>query len=221
MQPFYQELLSELRKDSVSRKHVQQVKKNVCMKYKQGKIPTNYDIMIHASKEDRPILRAKLLGKPVRTISGVVPVAIMGKPIGCAHGKCIYCPGGPGSIFGDVPQSYTGKEPASMRAIRNKFDSYLQVFNRLEQYALLGHEFHKVDLIIMGGTFPSFDIDYQDEFVIYAYKAMNDFSTLFFVDSEFDYNKFYEFFELPGHLLKAMCPQPHHRELCALHNPPW
>ncbi|MAF99493.1 MAG: tRNA uridine(34) 5-carboxymethylaminomethyl modification radical SAM/GNAT enzyme Elp3 [Nanoarchaeota archaeon] len=216
MQPFYQELLSELRKDSVSRKHVQQVKKDVCMKFKRGKVPTNYEIMIHASKEDRPLLRQKLLGKPVRTISGVVPVAVMGKPIACAHGKCIYCPGGPGSIFGDVPQSYTGKEPASMRAVRNRFDSYLQVFNRLEQYALLGHDFNKVDLIIMGGTFPSFDIAYQDEFVIYAYKAMNDFSKLFFVNGEFDFDKFHEFFELPGEVNDPQRKQKIHEKLLEL-----
>jgi elongator complex protein 3 len=139
-----------------------------------------------------------LLTKPTRTISGVAPVAIMTKPFACPHGKCIMCPGGPNSEFGEVPQSYTGREPATMRGIRNKYDSYLQIFNRLQQYVLLGQNCEKVELILMGGTFPSFPEEYQEEFVKYAFKAMNDFSELFFVNDEFNYVAFKDFFELPS-----------------------
>jgi len=84
-----------------------------------------------------------------------------------------------------------------MRAIRNHFDPYLQVFNRLEHYILMKHIPNKVELIIMGGTFPSYEINYQDEFITYALKAMNDFSDLFFEDNKFNFNKFKEFFMLP------------------------
>ena len=55
----------------------------------------------------------------------------------------------------------------------------------------------KVELIIMGGTFPSYPKKYQEEFVGHSFKAMNDFSDLFFKDGIFDYDKFLEFFELP------------------------
>mgnify|MGYP003998410707 FL=1 len=55
--------------------------------------------------------------KPVRTISGVTPLAVVLKPKKCSHGTCIYCPGG-----SDVPQSYTDKSPAVMRAMALKFD---------------------------------------------------------------------------------------------------
>src|SRR3989338_4675580 len=48
----------------------------------------------------------------------------------------------------------------------------------------------------MGGTFTSFAKQYQEEFVKYIFKAMNDFSDLFFGDNEIDYGKFSEFFEL-------------------------
>ncbi len=122
----------------------------------------------------------------------------MTKPLPCPHGKCIYCPGGLASEFGDVPQSYTGKEPASMRAARANYDSYIQVFNRLEQYIVLGQIPEKCDVIVMGGTFPSFEKDYQEEFVKYIFKAMNDFSKLFFTGKVFNFDKFKKFFELPG-----------------------
>ncbi|MFH1683043.1 MAG: tRNA uridine(34) 5-carboxymethylaminomethyl modification radical SAM/GNAT enzyme Elp3, partial [Candidatus Woesearchaeota archaeon] len=59
------------------------------------------------------------------------------------------------------------------------------------------HNFEKIELILMGGTFPSFPLDYQEEFVWGAFKAMNDFSKLFFRGGEFNLVKFKRFFELP------------------------
>ncbi len=122
-------------------------------------------------------------------------------------GPCIYCPGGIDSAFGNVPQSYTGKEPATMRGIRNNYDPYLQIFNRLEQYVCLGHDFQKIELIIMGGTFPSFPDKYKNEFIMFSFKALNDFGEYFFKkgkngkkgnNGKFDLPKFKEFFEMPG-----------------------
>lgn len=165
----------------------------IASKYKQKELPSLIQILIHLKEEDRK----KFKVKPTRTMSGVTPIAIMTKPIPCPHGKCIYCPGGINSQFGDVPQSYTGGEPATMRAIRNHYDPYLQIFNRLEHYVLLGHPIDKIELIVMGGTFPSFTKEYQEEFIKFSFKAMNDFSDLFFKKNEFDYIKFKEFFELP------------------------
>jgi len=141
-------------------------------------------------------LKTNLKIKPVRTISGVAPVAIMTKPYKCLHGTCLFCPGGVNSYFGNVPQSYTGNEPASIRALRNDYDPYLQVFNRLEHYAAINHNFQKVELIIMGGTFCSMPKEYQEEFVTYALKAMNDFSEMFFVNGKFSKERFNEFFEM-------------------------
>ncbi len=202
MSDFHQELISELKKKNYSDRQLAKLKRDLSLKYKQKKIPTNIEILLSCKKEELNFLKKKLLTKPTRTISGVAPVAIMTKPHHCPHalkgiGPCVYCPGGPKSCFGDVPQSYTGKEPATMRGIRNKYDSYLQIFNRLEQYILLGHSIDKVEVIIMGGTFPSLTIEYQEEFVWGAFKAMNDFSELFYKKNEFDFIKFKKFFELP------------------------
>lgn len=144
-------------------------------------------------------LAKRLLGiKPVRTISGVAPLAIMTKPIDCLHGTCIFCPGGEKSVFGAIPKSYTGNEPASMRAISNAFDPYLQVFNRLYQFAGTNHNFQKIELIVMGGTFPSFPLEYQESFVAETYKALNDFSDWFFAGEKFDFASFNRFFFPPS-----------------------
>ncbi|MBT3813979.1 tRNA uridine(34) 5-carboxymethylaminomethyl modification radical SAM/GNAT enzyme Elp3 [Candidatus Woesearchaeota archaeon] len=198
---FHQEIISELKQKEYSARQLAKLKRDLSQKYKLKHIPTNIQILLNCSVEDLNFLKKKLLTKPTRTMSGVAPVAIMTKPFPCPHaqtvGPCIMCPGGPKSEFGDVPQSYTGKEPATMRGIRNKYSAYLQVFNRLQQYILLGHNCEKVELILMGGTFPSFPEDYQEEFVKEAFQAMNDFSEKFFVDGGFDFLCFKEFFELP------------------------
>ena len=122
---FYQELIEGLKNKSLTEKQLAKLKRDLALKYKFNKIPTNIDILLHAKKPDT--IKSKLQTKPTRTISGVAPVAIMTKPHPCPHGKCAYCMGGPKSFFGNVPQSYTGKEPATMRGIRNNYDPYLQI----------------------------------------------------------------------------------------------
>jgi len=46
---------------------------------------------------------------------------------------CVYCPGGPDSDFEYSTQSYTGYEPTSMRAIRARYNPFLQTRHRVEQ----------------------------------------------------------------------------------------
>ncbi len=197
---FYQELTAELKNKELTRKEWTVLKRELAQKHGLKKIPTNIDVLLHVPIEDIPLVKKKLLTKPTRTISGVSPVAIMTAPSKCPHGKCTFCPGGIGSPWGDVPQSYTGHEPATMRGMRNDYDAYLQVFNRLQQYALLGHNFDKVEIIVMGGTFPAVSKEYQHEFIYGTFKALNDFSDMFFIDGELDWKKFKEFFLLPGEM---------------------
>ena len=84
--------------------------------------------------------------KRTRTISGVTPVTVLTKPFPCP-GKCIFCPN-------DVrmPKSYLSDEPGAQRALRNRFDPYLQTYNRLTAFKKIGHSTDKVELIILGGT---------------------------------------------------------------------
>ncbi|MEK6901305.1 MAG: tRNA uridine(34) 5-carboxymethylaminomethyl modification radical SAM/GNAT enzyme Elp3 [Nanoarchaeota archaeon] len=196
---FYEEIIPELEQQDLSEKQITKRKRELALKYHLHAIPTNITILLHAPMENIESLKRTLMTKPVRTISGVSPVAIMTAPSKCPHGKCTFCPGGLNSPWGDVPQSYTGHEPATMRGMRNQYDSYLQVFNRLEQYVLLGHTFDKIEIIVMGGTFPAESMEYQTAFIWGTFKAMNDFSDLFFYTTgNMDYIKFKEFFELPG-----------------------
>ncbi|MBI2106000.1 tRNA uridine(34) 5-carboxymethylaminomethyl modification radical SAM/GNAT enzyme Elp3 [Candidatus Woesearchaeota archaeon] len=167
--------------------NIEQYKTRLAKEKGLNKYPKNIEISLDSGEEIKT--------KPMRTQSGVAPVAIMTKPRECSHGTCTFCPGGVNSFFGNIPKSYTGNEPASMRAIRNKFDAYLQVFNRLEHYILLNQIPEKVELIIMGGTFLSYPLEYQDKFVKDAFLAMNDFSDLFFVDGKLNKKEFKDFFE--------------------------
>ncbi|MCX8196736.1 MAG: tRNA uridine(34) 5-carboxymethylaminomethyl modification radical SAM/GNAT enzyme Elp3 [Candidatus Micrarchaeota archaeon] len=132
-------LLLEGKADIQSAKHI------VSEKYKIPFI-RNSDILAHIPKE-RVDLKAKLLKSPTRTLSGVSPIAIMPPPAPCG-GACIYCPKGEGA-----PQSYTGFEPTTMRAIQNSYSARNQIIARINQYLAQGHPVDKCHLIIMGGTF--------------------------------------------------------------------
>ncbi len=197
MSKFYDELIKARKR--MPAEEFERFKLRLCKKRNIVDIPRNADLLLCSQSRERKMF----VTKPVRTISGVAVIAVMTRPSRCRHGKCIYCPGGMGSFFGDVPQSYTGREPATLRALRAGFDPYLQVFNRLEQYVITGHVVDKVELIIMGGTFPSLPKGYQEEFVAYCFKALNDFSEEFFSNSKLDIRKFKEFFELPGNFKDA------------------
>src|SRR3989338_4808269 len=190
--------------------NIEDYKIKIARKNKFKKLPKNIELSLNSD--------FSLKTKPMRTQSGVAPVAIMTEPRECPHCSCTFCPGGVKSYFGSVPKSYTGNEPASMRAIRNKFDAYLQVFNRLEHYILLGQIPEKVELIIMGGTFLSYPIEYQDKFVTNAFQAMNDFSELFFKNGKFDKEKFKEFFEFDLEFKSTERTNKIHEKLLKLKN---
>lgn len=192
---FYKEIIEYIRTKNPDKHHLSNKKILLCKKHSMKKIPTDIEIILNTPKELLEEVKPILLTKPGRTASGVAVVAVMSYPFPCPHGECAMCP----SMTGDnIPQSYTGKEPATMRGIRNDFDPYLQVMNRLEQYIVTGHNPEKVELIVMGGTFISFDEKYVETFIKDSFKAMNDFSTKFYTDGVLDIEAFKEFFELPG-----------------------
>lgn len=198
---FFTELIDEITKQEPTKKELNNLKTSLAKKYSIGRVIKNTEIIANSPNKHRQKVIDVLNIKPVRELSGVSVVALFAKPHKCPHGKCIYCPGGIDSDFGDTPQSYTGKEPAALRAIRNNYDPYFQVFNRLEHYVANGHFPDKIELIFMGGTFPHLDRTYTDEFVNYVYKAINDFGDEFiFFDrnnvKQINYDKFNSFFEI-------------------------
>ncbi|MCL1984486.1 MAG: tRNA uridine(34) 5-carboxymethylaminomethyl modification radical SAM/GNAT enzyme Elp3 [Methanomassiliicoccaceae archaeon] len=152
------------------RNGLQRLKVRLAGEYGLNAVPSNSEILADVRKDEMKAVLPLLRRKPVRTISGVAVVAVMTSPHPCPHGKCIYCPGG---VDNGSPQSYTGKEPAARRALRNGFDPFLQVRDRIEQLEAIGHRTDKIDLIIMGGTFTSRDKGYQEWFVRRCFDAMN------------------------------------------------
>jgi len=143
-------------------KDVNLVKMQVVQSFNLRTLPPN-SMLIRNLKPKEKKLVPLLRRKHVRTISGVTIVAVMTKPYPCPKTEpCAYCPGGP-SV--GSPQSYTGFEPAAMRGKQNHYNPYRQVNTRINQLESIGHKVDKVELVIMGGTFPATPEQYQTRFV--------------------------------------------------------
>jgi elongator complex protein 3 len=142
---------------------VNRLKLKVAAKYHLSAMISNADLIAALTPEETKQLLPILRRKTTRTISGVTVVATMTEPYPCPQPEpCAYCPGGPTQ---GSPQSYTGHEPAAMRGSQNNFDPYMQVQSRIEQLSAIGHKVDKIELIIMGGTFPATPMDYQTHFI--------------------------------------------------------
>ena len=148
--------------DSLTRKNVEHAKFAVTKRHNLGYIPSNSELIALLTPDEKEKLIPILRRKATRALSGVNVVAVMTEPLACPHGRCAFCPGGPDN---ESPQSYTGHEPAAMRGAQNAFDPYDQVRSRIEQLEAIGHTVDKIDLIVMGGTFPASPIDYQRGFI--------------------------------------------------------
>jgi ELP3 family radical SAM enzyme/protein acetyltransferase len=85
----------------------------------------------------------------------------------CPH-QCIYCPTEPGQ-----PKSYLSGEPAVSRAIRCGYDTYEQVMDRSRALMKNGHQVDKVEYIVLGGTWSSYPVEYQEEFIRDLYYSAN------------------------------------------------
>jgi elongator complex protein 3 len=112
--------------------------------------------------------RKARLRKPTKTISGVAPLAVMLPPRKCEHGACLYCP------TLNAPQSYTPKSPAVLRAASVDYDAWKQVKTRLEMFKGMGHPTDKIELIVMGGTFLQYPVEFQEQFIKDCFDALND-----------------------------------------------
>ncbi|GFR87141.1 elongator complex protein 3 [Elysia marginata] len=174
------EIVSELVKAVRENRDVDlnKLKTKIASKYNMSSQPRLVDIIAAVPQEFKKMLLPKLKAKPVRTASGIAVVAVMCKPHRCPHiamtgNICVYCPGGPDSDFEYSTQSYTGYEPTSMRAIRARYNPYLQTRHRVEQLQQLGHSVDKVEFIVMGGTFMSLPDEYRDYFIRNLHDALS------------------------------------------------
>lgn len=176
---FYSEILGLILSNKIKGKEeLHKTKIRLCKKYKISAIPADSEILARIpddfSEEEKELATSILRKKATRSISGVAVVAVMTSPAECPHGLCIPCPGGPNS---GTPQSYTGHEPAALRASLNDFDPFLQTTNRIKQLKAIGHPVDKIDFIVMGGTFTARDPFYQDWFIRRCYDGLNNFDS--------------------------------------------
>lgn len=168
---FFRDIAKRLVSDKFNAVELELLKSKLSKKYMLSEIPKNAQIIEWVEKQDfgkeeKKNLIRMLQTKPVRTGSGVSVIAVMA--MGNCPGKCIYCPRGK-----NAPQSYTGVEPATMRAMRAGYNPGKQVQNRLRQLEITGHDTDKCELIIMGGTFPSYPGKKQEAFVKGCFDALN------------------------------------------------
>lgn len=156
-------LLKEL-----SLKHVSLVIRATSSKYHLSKTPKFRDIIKYLPSDSN--IRRKMMVKPIKTASGVLVITVMAKPYDCPHGRCIYCPGGKEL---NIPLSYTGKEPVTRLAQKFDYNPKNQIISKLEQEYSRGHNISKIELVIVGGTFPFMSQDYQRNFMKECFEALN------------------------------------------------
>jgi elongator complex protein 3 len=118
-------------------------------------------------KEDE-VLLSKIRMKPTRTLSGVTTVTVLTRYYPCP-GECIFCP-----TEKQMPKSYLSQEPGARRGLENKFDPYAQVYNRIRALKAVGHPTDKIELLILGGSFSAYPLNYQEWFVRRCFDAMNE-----------------------------------------------
>ena len=157
----------------INQNELEKEKVIISKKYLLDHVIRNSDI---SSLTKNRKIKNLLKTKPVRTLSGVANIAVMWK--GDCPGSCIYCPKGKRKdskgVMHFVPKSYTGSEPATLRAIRTDYNPYKQVENRLKQLKSIGHPTDKCELIIMGGTFLSWSRKNQIFFIKQCLDAFNE-----------------------------------------------
>ncbi|MGD0718835.1 MAG: elongator complex protein 3 [Thermoplasmata archaeon] len=133
-------------------------------------LPSNVDWLASLPPEERARFDGAIRRRPSRTLSGVAVVAVMTAPARCPHGRCTYCPGG---VENNSPQSYTGEEPSALRGAQFHWDARRIAADRLAALEETGHPTSKVEVIVMGGTFPSRPVGYQEEVLRGVYEGLN------------------------------------------------
>lgn len=135
-----------------------------------GPMPTNVDWIRSLPPAEQTRYLGSVRRRPSRTLSGVAVVAVMTSPARCPHGRCTYCPGG---VENSSPQSYTGEEPSALRGAQFHWDAEAITRHRIETLEAIGHPTSKVEVIVMGGTFPARPRPFQEGVLRGIYDGLN------------------------------------------------
>lgn len=147
---------------------------------KKSQMKFALSLLIQKGLAPRGLALEKLLVKKAqKSQSGVLVVTVLTSPYPTVNGKkqkfscqwnCYYCPNEP-----DQPRSYLHDEPSVLRANRNDFDPVLQFCDRCVTLAMNGHPVDKIELLVLGGTWASYPIEYQETFIRDLFYAANTF----------------------------------------------
>ena len=141
-----------------------------------------------------PALKLLLRKKPMRNISGITSITVItapfpdGQKFSCKH-NCYYCPNEPsheGNNWQAQPRSYLYHEPAVRRANQHKFYAIGQMLNRMDTYFSNGHVIDKLEIIVEGGTYTEYPVDYLERYHRDLFYAANIYFDLRKVYSNYD-----------------------------------
>jgi ELP3 family radical SAM enzyme/protein acetyltransferase len=151
---------------------------------KKTDIILEYQKSIENNTLDKNILLEKMLcKKPSRSISGISSITLVmspypnGQSFSCKH-NCYYCPNEPahkGNNYQAQPRSYLYHEPAVRRANRHSFEAYGQMIDRMNTLYRNLHTIDKLEIIVEGGTYTEYPLEYLEDFQMYTYYAANTF----------------------------------------------
>ena len=99
----------------------------------------------------------------------------------CKH-DCAYCPnekGHEGNNWIDQPRSYLFSEPAVLRANDNDFNAIKQFNARISTLIEMGHIADKLEIIVLGGTWSEYPVQYQEKFITDLYYAANTYYNIY------------------------------------------
>ena len=103
------------------------------------------------------------------TVQYVKEYAFEDKKFSCKY-DCHYCPNEPGQ-----PRSYLTQEPGVSRATQNDHDPIKQFLARAKQYINQGLTIDKCEVIVQGGTWDSYPLEYREQFIRDIYYVANNF----------------------------------------------
>jgi len=134
------------------------------------------------TKEDLLMIETKLRVKRGKSYSGVLVITIftsaypeytdkngtkVKNSFSCSW-DCHYCPNQP-----NQPRSYLEGEPGVLRANTHEFDCVRQMWARMDALYNIGHPIDKLEVLVLGGTWYSYPLEYRKEFIRDMYYAAN------------------------------------------------
>ena len=145
-------------------------------------------------RDNFEILKLLLRKKPMRNISGITCITVItapfpdGQKFSCKH-NCYYCPNEPAhkdNNWQAQPRSYLFHEPAVLRANQHKFYAIGQMLNRMDTYFSNGHVIDKLEIIVEGGTYTEYPVNYLERYHRDLFYAANIYFDLRKVYNNYD-----------------------------------